>query len=195
MFEQEESISALQLAFTLLEPDLRFRDEAPALQACALALEALGQGGYGVGALIMDEDHRIWAEAGNAMLRASLDSSAHAEMLALDRFECLDNHQAARAMTLLVTQEPCPMCLTRALYAGVGSIVYLAEDGAGGMVHCRDSLPPALRELAHRVNFRRAEVSEPLRDLARRLARGRLEVNRTALLAAQRGEMPTDADA
>jgi tRNA(adenine34) deaminase len=33
----------------------------------------------------------------------------------------------------MVSLEPCLMCLTRLLLAGIGEIVYLANDYAGGM--------------------------------------------------------------
>ena len=188
--EQQESMDDLQRALLALEPDLRFRDEIPALRACELALQALLAGGYGVGALVLDSEHRVWGEAGNAMLAPALDSAGHAEMRALTQFEQTTEHPPATTMTLLATLEPCPMCLTRALYAGVGEIAYLVEDGAGGMVHCRDSLPPALREWSQAVHYRHAEVSDPLRELAQRLAYGTLQANRAALLAAHRGELP-----
>lgn len=180
-----ETVESLTDSLSRLQPDLRHRDEKVGLQACQLALSALRRGDYGVAALVMDQGHHIWAEGDNCMLSEGLNSSGHAEMRALDRFERLPQRPAAREMTLLVTLEPCPMCLTRALYAGVGEVVYLVEDENGGMVHRRDSLPPALAQLASLSQYRRAEVSAPLQLLAERLAFVELARRRKALMMAQ----------
>ncbi|TCK08467.1 nucleoside deaminase [Marinobacterium mangrovicola] len=172
----------LRARFEALEPDLRFRDEAQAMHACELALHSLLAGTYGVGALLMDDRHRVWAESGNEVLSGRFDSAAHAEMRAFDQLEARENTPPSQTLSLLVTLEPCPMCLSRALYAGVGEIVYLVEDGEGGMAHLRDHLPPALKELAQLCHFRRADVSDPLRDLAESLSRAGLQAHREELM-------------
>lgn len=172
----------LMTRFEGLEPDLRFRDEAQAMHACELALKALLAGTYGVGALVMDDQHRVWAESGNEVFSGRFDSAAHAEMRVLDQLEAKADTPPKQTLSLLVTLEPCPMCLSRALYAGVGEIVYLVEDGEGGMAHLRDHLPPALKELAQLCSFRRADVSAPLRELARSLSRAGLRAHREELM-------------
>jgi tRNA(Arg) A34 adenosine deaminase TadA len=185
MQSDQETVGSLQGMLAGIEPDLRHRDEVQGLHACELALRALQEGGYGVGALVMDEDHKIWAEAENLTFADVLDSAGHAEMRALDRFEQLDvDHPQPCQLTLLATLEPCPMCLSRALYAGMGEVVYIVEDGDGGMVHRRDHLPPALRELAQMTSYRLADVSAPVRQLARSLADAQLAQKRQALMAA-----------
>lgn len=177
----ENLLAELKMQFEGVEPDLRFRDEAQAMHVCELALKSLLSGAYGVGALIMDDQHKVWAEAGNGILGERFSSAGHAEMRALDHLEALESCPPVQALSLLVSLEPCPMCLSRALYAGLGEVIYLVEDGEGGMVHLRDHLPPAQRELAQTCTFRTADISEPLRELATRLSRaGRQE---------QRGEL------
>ena len=63
------------------------------------AIRSYYGGDYGVGALVLDRDHRVWGEGSNAMLAPELDSAAHAEMRALDAFERLQGHPAATGMT------------------------------------------------------------------------------------------------
>ncbi len=178
----ESLVAELKARFEGLEPDLRFRDEAQAMHACELALKSLLSGTYGVGALVMDDQHRVWAEAGNDVLSGRFDSAAHAEMRVLDQLEAKESKPTPQTLSLLVTLEPCPMCLSRALYAGIGEIVYLVEDGEGGMAHLRDHLPPALKELSQLCSFRRADVSGPLRDLAQSLSRAGLQAHREELM-------------
>lgn len=186
MSEYQDSTAQLRAAYDGIEPDLRFRDEVPALHACRLALNALAGGGYGVGALVMSEEHRIFAEGRNHLFGDALDSAGHAEMRALDTLESLDEeHPPPCELSLLVTLEPCPMCLTRILYAGIGEVIYINADDEGGMVQRRELLPPAQRELANITRFRVAEVSEPVRELAARLSVAQLEQKRQALMAAQ----------
>ncbi|WP_432698561.1 deaminase [Marinobacterium sp. YM272] len=178
----ESLVAELQMQFEGVEPDLRFRDEAQAMHVCELALKSLLRGTYGVGALVMDDQHRVWAEAGNEMLAERFNSAGHAEMQVLDCLESLEGAPPSQSLSLLVSLEPCPMCLSRALYAGIGEIIYLVEDGEGGMVHLRDNLPPAQRELAKLCKFRRADVSEPLRQLARQLSQAGLKSHREELI-------------
>ena len=68
--------------------------------------------------------------------------------------------------TIYVSLEPCPMCLTRLINAGVGRVKYLAEDAAGGMVHLLARLPAELVKLSQQQHFTRADCSPKLRGLA-----------------------------
>lgn len=175
MDRQREQISRLERRLEGIDPDLRHRDEIAALHACELGLQALKAGSEGVGALVLDAEHRVLVAAQDNTRGDGQDSGGHAAMRAIDRLERLaGNCPPVADLTLLVTRESCPMCLSRVLYAGIGELVHIAPDGAAGMVHLRDQLPPALRDRARRVRYRLADVSEPLRALARELADARM---------------------
>lgn len=165
-------------------------DDGPALGLLAEALAAGARGDYPVAAWLMDASGRIWAKGQNRVFSGGFCSVAHAEMQALDAFERLPVRPAATGLSLWVSLEPCPMCLTRALYAGVGEIVYLVEDAAGGMVHRRDQLPPALAELARQVRFRPARLGWAVARFAGELGRAFQAELRAALLSARQGEGP-----
>jgi tRNA(Arg) A34 adenosine deaminase TadA/catechol 2,3-dioxygenase-like lactoylglutathione lyase family enzyme len=112
-------------------------------RAVRLAVGNAEAGGHPFGALV-ERDGEVLGSGVNAALR-DRDPVAHAETVALrdacGRLGTLDLSGA----TLVSSAEPCPMCLSAALLAGVSRIVYAAPQeaaAAAGFV-----LPPALAEL------------------------------------------------
>ena len=120
-------------------------DEYWMREALSEAGAAADAGEVPVGALVVS-DGAIIARARNAV-EALGDPTAHAEMLAI-RAACaaLPGHgqrptlRLTRRLTgcvLVVTLEPCPMCLGAALHARIGRIVFGASEpkfGACGSV-------------------------------------------------------------
>ncbi|MCW8884396.1 MAG: nucleoside deaminase [Motiliproteus sp.] len=145
--------------------------EDAALRCCKLAIRALEQGSYGVGAVLLDQSNKIISEGHNRVFADGFNSSAHAEMVALDQFErCYPSFGDRGPLTLVVSLEPCPMCLVRTMLAGIGRVVYLVADEDGGMASHIHKLPAAWRNLATLQQRQPAEVSKPLRTLAARIA-------------------------
>jgi cytosine deaminase len=151
------------------EPDPKLKDDSVALRACQLAAEGARLGTYGVGALLMDDHLNVIVEGHNEVYVAGFRSDLHAEMVVLNRFEeggkgLEDRHR----YTLITSLEPCPMCMTRLIFAGIGTILYVFPDEIGGMVQRQASLPPIFRTLTERQGqrWRQAECSELLRQAA-----------------------------
>ncbi|MFC4639488.1 tRNA lysidine(34) synthetase TilS [Deinococcus hohokamensis] len=100
-------------------------------EALALAREAAGAGEVPVGAVVLGPGGAVVGRGRNTS-REDGDMTRHAELSAL--------RQAARTLgtpylggcTLVVTLEPCPMCLGAALEARVGQIVYGAANPKAG---------------------------------------------------------------
>jgi guanine deaminase len=90
-----------------------------------LALGNIGEGGGPFGALVV-RDGELLAEGRNRVTRDS-DPTAHAEVQAI-RAACraLGDFSLAGA-TLYTSCEPCPLCLSAALWARVDRIVYAAD--------------------------------------------------------------------
>ena len=134
--------------------------------AMARALDVARRGGetgeLPVGAVVV-VDGEIVAEAHNET-EAGGDPTAHAELLALQRTAAGHGRHALRGATLVVTLEPCPMCLGAALQAHVARVVYGASnlrDGAlGGVTDI--TVAPWKRVLEVRGGLRAAEASELL---------------------------------
>jgi len=149
------------------EPSPDHAHDAWALAACRQALLAARQNTYGVGAVLVDSAGAVIVEGHNHVHIGGFHSDLHAEMVVMNEFE---RGRAApvdlSAHTLVSSLEPCPMCMTRLIYAGVGTILHVAEDDFGGMATRRDSLPPIFQEITARQNqvWTAADCSEELRS-------------------------------
>jgi tRNA(Arg) A34 adenosine deaminase TadA len=104
----------------------------PFRRCLELAWESCAAGTIGVGAVITDADGAVVAEGRNRIFDRPGGSSAlqgtriaHAEMNAL-----ADAHHrvALERCTLWTSLQPCLMCASAAVLAGVGTIRYLAAD-------------------------------------------------------------------
>ncbi len=101
-------------------------------RAIELATENVAAGGGPFGALIVRNGGLI-AEGVNRVT-ATLDPTAHAEVVAI-RAACLAVGDFSLAgATLYTSCEPCPLCLSAALWARVDRIVFAADrdDAARG---------------------------------------------------------------
>lgn len=110
----------------------------------------------------------VHTKSGKTLLRAlnavaqEWDPSAHAEVrairLATKRLKSL----SLAGYTLYTTCEPCPMCMSTALWAGLDRVVYGATI-ADANRHCRQILIPAT-EVAARADMTCAVDGPVLRD-------------------------------
>jgi len=145
-------------------------DDDAAVRALRQGLTAASAGTYGVGAVIMDSAGRVVCEGGNGVHLNGFHSDLHAEMVALNEFEAKRSpgDQSASSHTLVSTLEPCPMCMTRLIFSGLGRIRYLCPDNIGGMVQRKHQLPPVFLELTEKQgqNWGEARCSAPLRQVA-----------------------------
>ena len=94
-------------------------------QAIDLATTSASSGGGPFGALIAKDDRVV--ATGRNQVTAALDPSAHAEVGAV-RAACRELNTFSLDGCVLVTScEPCPMCLSTALWARVDRLVYAAD--------------------------------------------------------------------
>lgn len=101
-------------------------------RAVRLAVENVAAGGGPFGAVVV-RDGVLLAEGRNRVT-ATLDPTAHAEVVAIrDACQAVGDFALAGA-TLYTSCEPCPLCLAAALWARIGRIVYAAnrDDAADG---------------------------------------------------------------
>lgn len=102
------------------QDEARFLDET-----VALAVANVHNDGGPFGALIVTSDGRSFA--GVNRVTASNDPTAHAEVMAI-RNACtaLQTFELSGS-TLYTSCEPCPLCVSAALWARVESVVYAAD--------------------------------------------------------------------
>jgi tRNA(adenine34) deaminase len=97
--------------------------------ACARAAREAGE--VPVGAVLVDADGNVLAEAGNSPIAVN-DPTAHAELRVLRAAAELCKNYRLPGTTLYVTLEPCPMCAGALVHARVSRIVYGAADPRAG---------------------------------------------------------------
>lgn len=181
-------IETLQAAYEALPPRLGYVDEQIGRRCCLLAMEALRNHSYGVGAVLLNEHDEILVEGYNRVFEDGYKPAAHAEMELLNDFDLrFPNYGDRSALKLVVLLEPCPMCFSRILLSGIGQVRYLCTDHDGGMVHLTRHLPAVWRDLAQLADVHEAYVSPALREFAGKLAKSGLSEQRKRLFSQIRG--------
>jgi tRNA(adenine34) deaminase len=105
-------------------------------EALMLAHEAEERGDVPVGAVVVDGNGRILGRGGNRTVFDS-DPTAHAEILALrDAGNQAGNPRLTDAV-LVVTLEPCIMCLGAIIQARLAGVVFAARDPKAGCLISR----------------------------------------------------------
>jgi tRNA(adenine34) deaminase len=138
-----------------MDIDERFMGEA-----LAEAAKALAQGEFPVGCVMVHRDRVLARGSRTGTAGRDRNELDHAEMRALRQLS-----QAAVAfepadLTVYCTLEPCLMCFSAIILAGIGNLAYAYEDVMGGGTACdRSQLTPLYREsrIGVRAGIRRAE--------------------------------------
>lgn len=179
----DPALEDLEARLKALVPSPDYPDDRFALVTLQEALEALKGGtGGGIGACLVDERTQVVVETGrNRQFDPCFRSDMHAEMDLLNRYEGRVKAKGGRdsgcdprrkdGLVLYSSLEPCPMCLTRIINAGIRKLYYVAPDPVGGMVHRLEDLPPFWREQARGRDFAPARCSPALREFATELFR------------------------
>jgi tRNA(adenine34) deaminase len=150
--------------------DPAFRHDPYILVTLEEAIAAAVDGNFGVGACLVDPAGNVVARGHNHVFHPYPRSDLHAEMDTMTRFE--EEVRAPVSLhdyTLFTSLEPCPMCLTRLITAGVGHVYHAAPDVESGMVYKLNDLTPVWVELARRQEFAEAEASPELKQIARQV--------------------------
>ncbi|HWH25339.1 MAG TPA: nucleoside deaminase [Pseudolysinimonas sp.] len=133
--------------------------------ALAEARLAGEQGDVPVGAVLLDAEGRILAQAHNER-EATGDPTAHAEVLVIRRAaESLGDWNLS-ATTLVVTLEPCVLCAGVILAARVPRVVFGAWDDKAGAVGSQYDLLRD-RRLPHRVDVEAGVLADESAGLLR----------------------------
>ena len=94
---------------------------------------AARRGEVPVGAVLVDENGRVLAAAGNRV-EADRDPTAHAEMLVLRAGAAMLGSKHLSGCDLYVTLEPCAMCAAAIGLARLRRLYFGAYDAKGGAV-------------------------------------------------------------
>jgi tRNA(adenine34) deaminase len=139
------------------------RDENFMRMALEEARKAGERGEVPVGAVIVDEQQKILAAAGNNSIGSS-DPAGHAEMVALRAAGKKIGNYRLLNTAMYVTVEPCVMCAGAMIHARVGRLIYGASDPkAGGVVSCYQVGGDG--KLNHQLNVEGGVLSEECAEL------------------------------
>lgn len=105
-------------------------------RALAMAHMARVRGEVPVGAVLVDSNNRILAEAGNDCIGGH-DPCGHAEMIVIRAAAAQERNYRLPGCRLYVTLEPCIMCAGACIQARLASVVYGAPDPKAGALHSR----------------------------------------------------------
>lgn len=100
-------------------------------RAIELAEEAASHDEVPVGAVVYDDEGRIYGEGYN-LTHTTCDPTAHAEMVALRAAGKAMQSHYLHTLNLAVTIEPCAMCAQAMSWARIKQVVYGAEDVKSG---------------------------------------------------------------
>jgi tRNA(adenine34) deaminase len=140
------------------------------LRALELARAAEKQGEVPVGAVLVNAEGEVVAEAANGPIALN-DATAHAEILALRQAGGALRNYRLPGCTLYVTLEPCAMCAAALVHARIARLVFAADDpktGACGSVLDILSGPGTNHTVQKESGVRAAESAALLKEFFQR---------------------------
>jgi len=132
-------------------------------QAIEEAEKGSDEGEVPVGAVLVGADGTIVAKAHNQPITLK-DPTAHAEILVLRAGGAYYGNYRMPDTTLVVTIEPCPMCMGAALQARISRLVFGAYDPKAGTAGSVYNLATDER-LNHRIEVIPGVMEEECREL------------------------------
>jgi len=171
-------LEQLKARIDQLVPDENYPHDAFVIITLQEAITAAMEGNFGVGAVLIRNRKEIVQRGHNRVFSPHFRSDMHAEMDVMTRFE--ERHKKIERMdgyTLFSSLEPCPMCLGRLITSGVREVYYAALDRDGGMANRLAYMPSEWREMAERQDFRLADCSPELSEIASQVFMSTVEAN------------------
>ncbi len=152
-------------------------------KALEQARQALAAGEFPVGCVLVYQDKILVSGARRGSVGDDRNEIDHAEIVALRCLVELGDQVDHSQVTAFSTMEPCLMCYSALILAGIGKIVYAYEDVLGGGTGCELSrLTPLYKDSPVKVvpGILRAESLKMFKDYFADPANGYL---RQSLLA------------
>lgn len=106
-------------------------------EAIKEARDGLREGEVPVGALLVDNSNRILAKNHNRCITLN-DPTAHAEILVIRQAAMSLRNYRLNSLAMVVTLEPCPMCMGAIINARLSMLIFGAFDqksGAAGSLY------------------------------------------------------------
>ena len=129
-----QEIEQIEKSLEAFKPDIdTYPDDYFAWLTCQLACEAVAQGNFGVGCMLVDAAGDVVTKGKNEVFSPHFRSDRHAEMVVMDAFEDQYPHVTDMSdYTLYTSLEPCPMCAGALVLARIDRLVYGCDDSKAG---------------------------------------------------------------
>ncbi|MBI9068062.1 MAG: nucleoside deaminase [Salinivirgaceae bacterium] len=164
-------IEKLKLFVSDYQPKEQYPDDKYCKESILQAIISFNQGGFGIGAILVDEKGEIIFKSHNSQIQRHR-SDLHAEMTLLSDFEesplakkYMNVFTYKEVLTVYSSTEPCPMCLTRMTVAGVNN-KYCSSGPDDGMNERTEGLPPYWKNLTEKYPCQKAKSSMMLQKIA-----------------------------
>jgi tRNA(adenine34) deaminase len=129
-------------------------------EALKEAQKTLARGEFPVGCVMVYRDRIVARSARKGTRGSGRNELDHAEMVALGQLAHLNEELEPAGVTAFCTMEPCLMCFSALILAGIGAVVFAYEDVMGGGTDCDRSQMKALYRdspIVVRPHVRRSE--------------------------------------
>jgi tRNA(Arg) A34 adenosine deaminase TadA len=153
------------------QPQDKYPDDYYAKESNIQALISVKEGGYGIGAILIDATGRIIARSHNKQIQKHR-SDLHGEMSLLTEFEqkasskkYMNLYVYKPGLTVFSSAEPCPMCFIRLATVGVDT-KFCTPGPDDGMVNRVSCLPQSWVDLASKCKFEKANSSPLMQKTA-----------------------------
>jgi tRNA(Arg) A34 adenosine deaminase TadA len=147
-----------------------YADDQYARASALQALKSVQEGGYGIGAILIDSSGKILEAAHNNQIQLHR-SDLHGEMSLLTQFEdkeyargYMNGYSYKPGLTVFSSAEPCPMCFIRLATVGVETI-YCTTGPDDGMVSRIACLPAYWAILAKQHSFKKGHCAPVLQKI------------------------------
>jgi len=165
-------ISKMETYLTNYTPNLeKYPDDYFAKESNLQAFKSVKEGGYGIGAIMIDATGRIIAKSHNKQLQKHR-SDLHGEMALMTEFEqkasskkYMNLYVYKPGLTVFSSAEPCPMCFIRLATVGVDT-KYCTPGPDDGMVNRVSCLPQSWVDLASKCKYEKAKSSPVMQKTA-----------------------------
>lgn len=170
MLNQDSAVNYWKDFLESYQQNPEYPDDFFALETCKLALRAVELGNFGIGCIIVNPSGNILVKGHNQLFQPYFRSDGHGEMIVMEEFENKYRKiETMRGYKLYTSLESCPMCLARLITSGCETIIHVADDPLGGMVHLKNNLPPIWIKLTKHQTFAKAKCSKALEEASHRI--------------------------
>jgi tRNA(adenine34) deaminase len=152
-------------------PQDKYPDDYYAKESNIQALISVKEGGYGIGAILIDATGKIIAKNHNQQIQKHR-SDLHGEMSLLTEFEqkasskkYMNLYVYKPGLTVFSSAEPCPMCFIRLATVGVNT-KFCTPGPDDGMVNRVSCLPQSWIDLASKCKYEKANSSPVMQKTA-----------------------------